>query len=276
MSSFSVLTHGARGSIPAPGSAFEDAGGNTSCVEFRTGAARLLLDAGSGMRNVVFDPAAGAADVDLLLTHFHWDHIIGLPWLAALHDAGATVRIHAPCPPGVRLQDVLGGRLAPVYFPLPIRAFAAAVSLHPVSEGTFEVAGCDVSAVRVAHPSRTFAYRVQCGARSAVYAPDSEPDIDSTTREQLVRLSADADLLIHDAMYTEAEYPRRHGWGHATPAQAARLASEAGVRRLLLFHHDPLRTDAALRRLLEEGRCAAAPGLDVQLAREGECMELEG
>jgi ribonuclease BN (tRNA processing enzyme) len=289
-----IRCYGVRGSIAAPGPGTVRHGGNTPCVEVVSGDTRVVLDAGTGAlalgRDIVRAWNAsppGRRTLDVFLTHYHWDHIQGLPFFEPLYDANATIRLHAPEPPGG--GDVLGAtlayQLAPAYFPIaPGAVEARVIALDggpPWREGALEV-----DAVAVAHPGRTLAYRVRTrgGGPCVAYVPDCELEANAGIApstgwyDDLVHFVGGADLLIHDAMYTEDEYPARRGWGHSTPAQVVKLAAEAGVRRVWLFHHAPWRDDDALAMhaaAAADSRAALAAGLEVAAAVEGEYVVIE-
>jgi phosphoribosyl 1,2-cyclic phosphodiesterase len=265
--------------VPTPDSANAGCGGNTSCVEIAVpGRGRIILDAGTGIRGVATRPGE---DLDVFLTHFHWDHVQGLPFLRALADPAARVRIHAPSQDGFSTRELLGERLAPIWFPVALEDAAGRVTLHDFDPSGVDVgparSGLHVSWLRMQHPSTTYAYRLRCGGEDVVYAPDNELAADPAAYRAVCRFAAGADLLIHDAMLTEAEYVARRGWGHSTFEQAVRLAEDAGARRLRLFHHHPERSDAAAESVLTGLRRELAQRgstLELDLAREGESVSL--
>jgi ribonuclease BN (tRNA processing enzyme) len=298
---FSIRFHGVRGSIAAPGPGTLRYGGNTPCIEVRAAGAVLVFDAGTGIRSLgdrmVRDWQAAGADahrtVELFLTHYHWDHIQGLPFFAPLFDPSATLRLHGPEPEPTGVEPTgwrratgdsaiaaaaLDAQLACVHFPVAPEGVAAAVEAH-VMDQPWRSGSTEVAALRVAHPGVTLAYRIRVGdgGPSIVYAPDCE--LAATGRraptpswyDELVEFAAGADVLVHDAMYDDGEDASRRGWGHSTPGQAARLATAAGVRRLRLFHHAPWRDDSAVA-ALAAAAAARAPGLDVAAAAEGDVL----
>jgi phosphoribosyl 1,2-cyclic phosphodiesterase len=280
-----VRFHGTRGSVPTPEPQNAGCGGNTPCVEVLGGAGQILLDAGTGIRAAgTGSQGAGAtrqrraAPIDIFLTHFHWDHVQGLPFFGPLHDREARVRIHAPCQDRLCGRELLGPALAPVWFPVALQDFPATVTLHDLD--TIVELGDDVQvmAQRVRHPSITWGLRVHCGGRTLAYIPDNELEPDAGDYRTLCSFVAGVDLLIHDAMLTEDEFAARRGWGHSTSRQAVRLAEDAGVRMLRLFHHHPGRSDAELERMVRALRgslLARGSTLDVDLAREGETVSLQ-
>jgi ribonuclease BN (tRNA processing enzyme) len=283
--SLRVRFRGVRGSIPAPGPATTRFGGNTPCVEVRAGGALLILDAGSGLRGLGDEVPAGAR-IEIFLTHYHWDHIHGLPFFAPLFDPLATVRLHGPAPGGAAIGGAavaaaaLDTQFARVHFPVEREAVVAAVSGR-LAEVPWAEDGVEVAALPVPHPGGALAYRVRLlpDGPAIGYVPDCELAAAGTDGSasfaELAAFLAGAELLVHDAMYDEAEVAERRGWGHSTPAEAARLAAAAGARRLRLFHHAPWRDDADVPPLVDAAR-AAAPELEIEAAAEGEELIIAG
>ena len=285
--SCTVTFWGVRGSIPTPGRGTAIYGGNTPCIGIRRpGRTLLVLDAGSGLRPLGHElmRAGGVPHVDLLLSHTHWDHIQGLPFFKPLSMARASVTVHGAPQDGVPLEVILDRQMDPMVFPVPLKAFAAAIAVTDVAEGTIEVDGFDVSAFRLRHPGTTLGFRLapSGGARELAYVTDNELGPGGTYplgddwRSRFVAWLAGVDTLVHDAMYTAEMIEARAGWGHSTPAQAIDLAAEAGVRHLVLFHHEPEHDDDAITAHLAAAREYArerAPGLEVSAAYEG--MEVE-
>lgn len=274
-SRLTVRFWGVRGSIPTPHKGFLGVGGNTSCVEVRAAdGTTLVLDAGTGARELGYALAAraagDAAELHVALSHFHWDHLQGLPFFAPLYTAGQTVRFYAATEVP-RLQSFLRGQMSFPYFPVPFVELAAETDIVCVEAGVpFRVGPMTVRPFPVCHPQGAHGYRVEADGAAVVYATDYEhgsPAHDAGLRE----VAAGADLLISDAQYTPDEYALRVGWGHTTWEQATDLAAEAGVGRLLLFHHDPSHDDATLARLLDRARerfpatDLAVEGLEVRL-----------
>lgn len=249
---------GVRGSIPTPQAAFLGVGGNTSCVEVRVpGTPTVVLDAGTGVRALGQALACGGGDerldLHLFLTHFHWDHIQGLPFFAPLYGAGHRVTIYGWEVEGA-LGDLLAGQMRAPYFPVPWGELPAEVRLVPVAPGAcVEVGALAVRPFRVCHTQPTLGYRLDAAGASAVFATDHEHG-DAALDAELRAAAAGADLLICDAQYTPEEYEARRGWGHTTWREAARIAEDAGVDRLALFHHDPTHDDSALARVLGDAR----------------------
>jgi phosphoribosyl 1,2-cyclic phosphodiesterase len=275
---------GTRGSIPTPGPQTLRYGGNTSCVEVRTaGGERLIFDAGTGIRSLSRHLAetGGPLHAHLFVTHYHWDHIQGFPFFTQLYDPDTHVCLHGPRQGDVSVGRAFEGQMAPLYFPIPLDALAARVEFAACDGAPWRGDGVEVSAFRVRHSGVTYGYRITAGGTSAVYVPDDEigDDPDPAWYRAMVEFAGGADLLLHDAMYSDGEYERFRGWGHSSQRQAVRLAEDAGVRRLALFHHAPDRSDAELERLAGELRDelgARGSSLDVCVAAEGEETALGG
>ena len=272
-----VTCWGTRGSIPAPGPATVRFGGNTSCVEVNAAnGCRLIFDAGTGIRALSLGLASepGPLDAHLFVTHYHWDHIQGFPFLAQLYQPDTRLIVHGPMQGDVSVDEALSGQMSPLYFPVPLTAMAAEVAFSTADGTPWEDDGVRVDAFRVNHPGVTYGYRVSFAGATAVYVPDNElgDAPDPAWYREMVAFSGDADLLLHDAMLTDAEYVDRQGWGHSTFAQAVKLAEDAGVRRLALFHHSPDRSDAELEEIATGLRGALAhrnSSLRIDVADEG-------
>ena len=283
--SHTVRFWGVRGSIPTPGPGTARYGGNTACLSVTNGRGGLvILDAGSGLRGLGHDLMqqlqGNSLRADLLLTHTHWDHIQGLPFFKPLSARGNEVRIRGAAQEGVPLEDILGRQMDPMVFPVPLRALAARIEVLEVAEGTFEIDGFRVDAVRLRHPGTTLGYILEPaqGGRRFAYLTDNELGPGGTYpvgprwREELVRRLDGVDTLIHDAMYVDQMIAARAGWGHSTPRESVELAHDARVRRLILFHYEPEHDDSTMDRILADARAYAAkcaPGLVVDAAVEG-------
>jgi phosphoribosyl 1,2-cyclic phosphodiesterase len=279
---------GTRGSIPSPGPDTARFGGNTPCLQIQTGEGRcLIFDAGTGIRALGNHLAEtpGATEVDLFVTHFHWDHIQGLPFFAPLHEPGSVIRIHAARQGDLDIETLLRGQMGPVYFPVPYESIAATLEFEHLSGTPWQEDDTTVASYRLRHPAHTYGFRVESAGVRVAYVPDNELvgstyEVDGASwYPGLLDFLGGVDVLFHDAMFTDTEYPAVEGWGHSTFTQAVRLAEEADVGRLYFFHHAPDRSDAELLRILEEIRSDGArrgSELQVGIAAEGEEILVQG
>jgi len=274
-----VRCWGTRGSIPSPGPDTVRHGGNTTCVEVCGGGMRLIFDAGSGIRPLGMDLVErGPNAIHIFLTHFHWDHIQGFPFFSPLYDREDAIRVVGPKQKDIDVQNLFAGQMGPIYFPVPFSFVSATMEFEHLNEGTYELGDFRLDVLRVRHPSFVIGYRISMGESVICFIPDNELDGDMYGElapgfpSRIIDFVGDADLLIHDAMYTGEEYAHRVGWGHSTFEQALRLGKDGGVKRLLFFHHDPTRTDYELDALVAKMRESAAVGghdLEVEAAMEG-------
>jgi phosphoribosyl 1,2-cyclic phosphodiesterase len=254
---------GVRGSIATPGMA---AGGNTACLEVVAGDTRIILDAGTGLRTLGNERMAqGIRHSTILLSHLHWDHVAGLQFFTPVYVPGHRVEI-ASGPNGVMShEEAIRSLFKAPFFPVEFDDLGGTVITRELrGNDRFEIGGITVTMARLNHPDPVYGYRLEHAGQSIVYATDTEHF--SCVDPTLKKLAAGADILIYDAQYTPEEYPSKVGWGHSTWEAGAELARAAGVPQLVLFHHDPGRTDAQLAAIEAEAR-AAYPGTIA--AREG-------
>lgn len=255
---FEVIALGVRGSVPVSGEQTARYGGNTSCYLVRTGEQSLLLDAGSGLtrlnRPLDGGPASGDRPMALLLTHAHGDHVMGLPLFWRMFDPEFRCQVCGPAWRGMGVRAQYGHYMSPPTWPVGPEAFRAALSWRDLRESgdRLELGGVLVEAQGVRHPGATVAYRLTKDGKRLVYAPDME--LAGETDQRMTDFCRDCDLLLADGQYTRAEYPRKRGWGHSAMEDAAGLGLRAGVRRTILTHHAPDRTDDALDALAHQLR----------------------
>jgi phosphoribosyl 1,2-cyclic phosphodiesterase len=240
---------GVRGSIPAPEKDKLKVGGNTSCVEVEIDdERRLILDAGSGIRALGLklkkEIAEGKSrNIVILLSHTHWDHIQGFPFFVPALTPGVNITIFGPSRANRTLEKVLAGQMEYDYFPVKFSQLPANLRFHELGEGVHTLWNdLKITIRRHIHPGIAFGYRIEYKGKSLVYSTDTE-HFQNMLDSRVVELSKDADLLIHDAQFINEEMEFRLGWGHSTWEQCVNVAKEANVRKLMLFHHDPSRSD---------------------------------
>jgi phosphoribosyl 1,2-cyclic phosphodiesterase len=262
----SIHFHGVRGSIAAPGVATARVGGNTSCVEVQAGDNRIVFDAGTGLRNLGDRLVAGGPSATtILLSHLHWDHIQGLPFFTPIYVPGNWIEVVSGPNGTMPLEAALRRQMAAPFFPVDFEDVSRQVRVREPRAGeAFSIGDVRVTMARLNHPDPVYGYRLETRGTSIVYATDTEHF--ACVDPALVRLAADADVLIYDAQYTPEEYPGKVGWGHSTWEAAVALARAANVRQLVLYHHDPRRTDDAVA-AIEARAQAVFPG--ALAAREG-------
>lgn len=272
---------GVRGSTPAPGPEFVRYGGNTSCVAIARdgGDPTLLLDAGTGLARVTRLLEGRPFRGTILLGHLHWDHTHGLPFFRSGDSDGAQVRLLLPAQGDCGAEELLARAMSPPHFPIAPADLRGDWSFGHVQEGDCEVEGFSVLAREIPHKGgRTFGYRVSDGKHSVAYLSDHNPHAlgagpngFESHHEAALALAAGANVLIHDAQYTAEEFSSRRAFGHSTIDYAVSLAVAAGVGQLVLFHHDPRRTDDELDLI---GCSLASAPVAVSVAREGETLRL--
>jgi phosphoribosyl 1,2-cyclic phosphodiesterase len=231
-------------------------GGNTPCIEITLpNGDALLIDCGTGAT------AAGRAllrrgrkpgTIHLFLSHFHWDHIQGLPFFAPLFKRECTINFYSGLP-ARRLPAALRTQFSCPYFPVPLNQMPAKMKFVQISDEPVRVGGADIFTFQLHHPQGAWGCRIEANDGSIVYASDHEHG-DKTCDEALRRAAQGADILIYDAHFTPREYGKRRGWGHSTWREGTRLANEAKVKTLILFHHSPERTDSDVDTIIGHAR----------------------
>lgn len=253
---FTVTFWGVRGSLACPGPNTVRYGGNTSCVEVRCGNELLIFDAGTGLRAL----GAGLAtngdplDADLFFSHTHLDHIVGLPFFAPLYQPKNNVRLWAGhLKPKYGLEEVICAMMKAPLFPVPPAMFGADPHYHDFVCGeTLEPKpGVIVKTARLNHPDGATGYRIEYAGKSVCYVTDTEHTGDGLD-QSILDLIQGADIFIYDSTYTDEEYPDYKGWGHSTWQEGVRLSDAAGVKTLVIYHHDPSHDDDVMDRVTAE------------------------
>ena len=249
---------GVRGSTPTPGADFDRYGGHTSCLAIAHDGERpsLIVDAGTGIRMAsdLFGSGPGLFDGQpytgaILLGHMHWDHTQGLPFFAAGNNPGSKVDFYAPAQGDI--ESVLERFMSPPHFPIAPEGLAGSWSFHALDPGSTDISGFSVLALEIPHKGgRAFGYRISDGQATITYMSDHCPTVlgpgprgMGEYHEAAMSLAHETDVLFHDAQYLDEELPARASFGHASIGYAVGLAEAAEVRQLMLYHHDPARTD---------------------------------
>jgi phosphoribosyl 1,2-cyclic phosphodiesterase len=261
--------------VASPGESTLRYGGNTPCVEVRCGGRVIVLDAGTGIRELGLALVRErVTQVDLLISHFHMDHTQGFPFFTPSYNPDVHVDIHlAKLSPERGLEEPFHKLMEQPQFPVPFQILAADIRFHEI-KGGHRLGAVELKTHRVNHPGGCMAYRIEHDGKALVYLTDHEPYGDERDAK-VVEFVRDADLVIREAQYTNAEYEMKRGWGHSTFDDAAADAVRAGAHRLALFHHDPEHDDRFLERELDEVRRRyCSHPVEIFLAREGSCVEL--
>ena len=291
---------GTRGSIPSPGPRTVRYGGNCSCVEVRTpGGELFIIDAGTGIRELGLSLMGGQPVVaHILLSHTHWDHISGFPFFPPAFVPSNTLTIYAARNIDKRLEDVMAGQMEYTYFPVTLGDLPAELNYRELLEETFTIGSARITTHYLNHTSICMGYRIESAGRSLVYVSDHEPyglalfgadpPADRIGRglrdgvvhvgdRRLIEWVSGADLVIQDTQYTPDEYPKKIGWGHGSADYVTDVALMAGVRRLALYHHDPLHDDDTIDQIVDYCRARVAEAcasLEVFAAAEGQELVL--
>ncbi|MDP3176774.1 MAG: MBL fold metallo-hydrolase [Spirochaetaceae bacterium] len=304
---FTVRIWGDRGSMPTPGPETVVFGGNTACLEVRCGDRLLIVDAGSGIRKLgdklmAEDLKKGPISADILITHTHWDHIMGFPMFTPIYVPGTRLRIRGPISyEDDSLEQVIGSQLSYRYWPVRQEELSAKIEYEQIKEATLDLGdGIYITTKYLNHPVLCLGYRIEYEGKSLVTAYDTEPfrnvfptdpadpSYDEETaregetaareeNEKLLGFFRGADLLVHDTQYTAKEYQAgKTGWGHSSYEHAINAAHKARVKHLVLFHHDPNRGDMELQELelFYQSKLDGKTSLEMEMAREGRTYTL--
>lgn len=274
---FTVHFWGVRGSIASPGPETVRYGGNTPCVEMRVGGKRLIFDGGTGLRILgQYLLSQMPVEAYMFFTHSHWDHIQGFPFFVPAFIKGNKFHIHgAIAPNGATIEQRLNDQMLHPNFPVPLQIMGAELKFYDVHVGEkIEIGEVLIESAQLNHPGEAVGYRINWNGHAAAYITDTEHFPDRMDKNVL-SLARNADVLIYDATYTDDEYSSARsskvGWGHSTWQEAVKIAKAANVKKLVIFHHDPLHNDDFLDRIGEQ---ASQQFPDTIMAREGLSIQL--
>lgn len=270
-----VVFWGTRGSVPSPGRDTVRYGGNTPCVEVcLTDTHLVIFDAGTGLRGLgdALIKSGESVKAFIAVSHPHWDHIQGFPFFKPAFIPGNEITIVGAQTKQITLRQMLASQMDKVFFPVQLNELKARIRYHSMREETIPVFNGTLTSMFVNHPSFSLGFRLTVGGRSVVYISDNEPfdrevakslrNVDKHVVDKYMKQKGDpnqrvfdfargADILIHDATYTPEEYVNHVGWGHSDYLFTLKVAAEAGVKRLVLFHHEQTRSDDKVEEILQ-------------------------
>lgn len=275
---------GTRGSIAVPGKGTTQYGGNTTCLELTLpGGQIVIIDAGTGIRPLG-DKLAGekeTTDIYLLITHIHWDHILGFPFFSPIYRPSTKIHVdgHSTCMKGLRYT--FDNKMGDGFFPIKFDDLKSTISFtENLVHGALDINGVLIDSIPLQHPHGGCGFRFREGGKTLVFITDNELRDDAwigRTPSEYVKFCQGADVLIHDAQYTPQEIDDRRGWGHSDYQAAFDLAYKAEVKRLFLFHHDPSKSDpevTAMKVMCEDLAEKRNSAMVVEGAKEGAEIEL--
>ena len=275
-----ITLWGTRGSLPSPSPENNHYGGNTSCVSVSQGDTFVILDAGSGIRRLGNAVPPHISRIDILLTHLHLDHIMGLGFFLPLYKPNIQVNIWGPTGYKESLYTRLQRYLSPPLFPIRLQDLPSQPNIFEINESAFDIGPFHIKSSYVCHPGPTIGFRIENKNAVLTYLPDHEPALGAAHFPQEpewtsgFELARNADILLHDAQYTTEEYEPRVGWGHSTMDDALQFAEMTAVEKLLFFHHDPSHSDEYLQQLLRKSMEHKQFSFEAGIAAEGDIFQL--
>lgn len=270
---------GCRGSLPAPGPEKNVYGGNTSCVQITYENTCIILDGGSGILRLGESLPKNIERIDILLTHLHLDHIIGLGFFTPIYNPKMTVNIWGPSASNESLRNRLRRYFSPPIFPMRLKELPCMGDVFEINDSTFSIGDFNIKSEYICHPGPTVGYRLQLGDTVIAYMPDHElvlGSCDFPNKPEWTsgyNIAQGADLLFHDAQYKNDAYENRIGWGHSTMKNAIDFGVLTKVKKLALFHHDPAHSDHQLEYLFHNSIKDRKLDFEIELAKEGQSYQ---
>jgi phosphoribosyl 1,2-cyclic phosphodiesterase len=271
---FYVTFWGVRGSIPTPGHFTQRYGGNTACIEVRIQDQLFILDGGSGLRPLgadILDRGQGAIHAHMLFSHSHWDHIQGFPFFPPAYNPNTTLRVYGTKEGDRDVFDLLSGQMQDKYFPVQFSDLGAKIIPDNLNGGKKKIGDVIVDYHDTCHPGGSLAYSLSHESKKVIYSTDNELDLLLLNKDEtfddpkcfrkvprdMLKFMQNADLLVADGQYTEAEYTSKINWGHPRATTLVDMAFEANIKALAITHHDPMQSDDAVDKKITECRTRA-------------------
>ena len=276
-----ITIWGCRGSMPSPGPEKNKYGGNTSCVQIEQGKSSLIFDGGSGIQRLGINLDPKVEVINILLTHLHIDHIMGLGYFKPFYNPNCTINIWGPSASSESLITRLRRYFSPPFFPVRFRELPANINVHEIDNSTFTIDDFTITSEYLCHPGATIGYRCESQGFVTTYMPDHEPALGSSDFPNLsewcsgYNLAKNADLLFHDGQYSKEEYDRRIGWGHCSVNDAIEFATLSNAKKLVLFHHDPANTDIQLEEMINSCKESKDIGFELLIGKENDTFLLQ-
>jgi len=275
-----ITIWGCRGSMPTPGAEKNKYGGNTSCVQIEHDNTCLIFDGGSGIQQLGLQLDPEILEVNILLTHLHIDHIMGLGYFKPFYNPKCTVNIWGPAGSSESLTERLRRYFSPPFFPVRFKELSAKINIQEIDNSTFNIDDFTIKSEYLCHPGPTVGYRCELGGAVVAFMPDHEPSLGSSDFPNSTEwcsgynISEAADLLFHDGQYSNNEYDRRVGWGHSSVSHAVDFANLSKVKKMVLFHHDPAHTDAQLEAMVDKSIQGKNIDFDFVIGKENDVFHL--
>lgn len=268
---------GVRGSIPVPGKEFSFFGGNTSCVEVRCGKTLIILDAGTGIRelgiSLLKENGTKPCHVNILVSHTHWDHIQGFPYLPHIYLPGHHITFYGGHSVST-LEKLIMTQMSEEYHPKTLFELTSPVNFVELKSNVFFIDDVKITTTHLLHPGLSLGFRLEYQGHVVAYVTDNEIIADFNSGrynwDNIGTIIKDADILIHDGQYTSTEYQNKVGWGHSDILRVVDISNTYGVKSLYLFHHDPTHTDKDIKLMLNQARKSSETDMRIFAAREKE------